>query len=123
MKTILVIEDEPLLRKALAEKFTNNSYTVLEAADGEEGLSTALQKHPDLILLDIEMPKMDGLTMMKKLREDPWGKDAPIIILTNSLADDLKIKVVVEDHPAYYLTKSDSSLEDILAKVNEVVEN
>jgi len=121
MKTVLAVEDDPLIRRALYEKLTNNAFTVLEAKDGEEGLAIALEKHPDIILLDIVMPKMDGITLLRKLRQDPWGKDAAVIILTNSLADDEKNALVLETHPAFYLVKSDSPIEDVLEKVKEVL--
>ena len=71
--TILIIEDEPPLRKALVHRLGMEDFTVLEAADGEIGLEMALQHKPDLILLDVVMPNMDGLTAIKKLRQDPWG--------------------------------------------------
>lgn len=56
-------------------------FHALGAKDGEEGLELALKEKPDLILLDVIMPKMDGMTMMKKLRKDNWGKKVPIILL------------------------------------------
>lgn len=90
-KKILVIEaveDNAPLRKALHDKFSLEGFSVIDAKDGEEGLTVAMSEHPDLILLDILMPKMDGLTMMKKLRQgDEWGKHVPIIVLTNHSAD------------------------------------
>jgi len=123
-KKILVIEeveDDASLRKVLHDKFVLEGFNVLEAKNGKEGLATALQEHPDLILLDIAMPKMDGLAMMKKLREtDEWGKNVPIILLTNLNADNDKIiKEITDNQPAYYLVKSDSSIEDLVEKIRE----
>src|SRR5260370_34454655 len=82
-KTILIIEDERPLRTALTDKLKRAGFATLEASDGEEGLRIALEKHPDLLLVDVIMPKMDGLTMLKELKEDEWGKQAKIIILSN----------------------------------------
>ena len=123
-KKILVIEaieDDASLRNLLHDKFTLEGFNVLEAKDGEEGLVTALREHPDLILLDIVMPKMDGLTMMKKLREaNEWGKNVPIILLTNLNADDDKINQAIADNePAYYLVKSNYTIEDLVEKIRE----
>ncbi|OHA24840.1 MAG: hypothetical protein A3D52_02590 [Candidatus Taylorbacteria bacterium RIFCSPHIGHO2_02_FULL_44_36] len=123
-KKILVIEeveDEKSLRDVLHDKFVKEGFSVLEARDGEEGLATALRERPDIILLDIIMPKMDGLTMMKKLREgNEWGKKVPIILLTNLSADDDKIMAAItNDEPAYYLVKSNYTIEDLVEKIRE----
>lgn len=123
-KKILVIEaveDDSSLRNVLHEKFTVEGFSVLDAKDGEEGLAIALREHPDLILLDIVLPKMDGITMMKKLRQDgEWGKNVPIILLTNLSADDEKINQAVTDNePAYYLVKSNWKINDLVEKVRE----
>ena len=123
-KKILVIEaveDDKPLRDVLRDKFSLEGFSVLEAKDGEEGLAVALSEHPDLILLDILMPRMDGLTMMKKLRETgEWGKKVPIIILTNLSADDDKInQIIVENQPVYYIIKSNYTMEDLVGKIRE----
>lgn len=123
-KKILVIEeveDDKSLRNVLHDKFALEGFSVLEAKDGEEGLTTALREHPDLILLDIVMPKMDGLTMLKKLRQtNEWGKKVPIILLTNLSADDDKINQAITDNePAYYLVKSNYTIEDLVEKIRE----
>lgn len=120
-KKILIVEDELDLRKALVDELTLSGFVVLEAKNGKEGLACALKEHPDLILLDIVMPEMDGMAMMKKLREDVWGETAPIIMLTNLSANDKIIQGVVENEPLYYLVKSDWKIGDVIAKVEEVV--
>jgi OmpR family response regulator RpaB len=118
---ILIVEDDDSLRRVLCDKFTLEGGNILEAKDGEEGLEIALREHPDIILLDIVMPKMDGLTMMKKLREtNDWGKVVPIIMLTNLGADDEKINwAIAQNEPAYYLVKSNYSISDLVDKVKE----
>src|SRR3989304_617137 len=82
-KNLLIIEDEMPLLKIMMEEFSNSNIKVMGAPNGKEGLELALSKHPDLIVLDLLMPKMNGITMLKKLREDEWGKNASVIILTN----------------------------------------
>lgn len=108
-------------RKALVDKFTREGFQVVSARDGEEGLNTALKEKPDIILLDVVMPKMDGMTMLKKLRQqNEWGKSIPVIMLTNLSADDDKImKGITEDLPAYYLVKSNWAINDVVDKVKE----
>ena len=66
-KKILIVEDDNALAGILYDKFSQEAFGILEAKNGEEGLELALAKHPDLILLDIMMPKMDGMTMLKKI--------------------------------------------------------
>ncbi len=120
-KTILVVEDESSLRLALANKLMHAGYEVLQAQDGAEGLEMALRKQPSLILLDLEMPKMNGLAMLDSLREDAWGKTAKVIILTNSTPDDEVVSKVTIDQPSYYLIKNDFTLDQLLEKIAEVL--
>ncbi len=123
-KKLLVIEeveDETSLREVIRDKFSLEGFKVIEAKNGEEGLEMALREHPDLILLDILMPKMDGITMMKKLRTtNEWGKKVPIILLTNLSADDENInKAILENEPAYYLVKSNYTIDELVGKIRE----
>ena len=120
-KTILIVEDEAPQRKTLAEQFSDEGFRVLKAQNGREGLEIALREQPDIILLDIVMPIMDGMTMMKQLREkNTWGENVPIILLTNLSADDEeKMKAITRDQPAYYLVKSQWTLSDVVEKVKE----
>ena len=117
-KTILIIEDERSLREALRDKLTREGFSTLEAKNGEEGLDVALREHPELILLDIVMPVMDGMTMLKQLRENAWGKNVKIIILTN-LSDIEKIADSVKNEVYDYLVKTDWKLEDVVTKIRE----
>ena len=123
MKKVLVVEDDNALLNVLHDKLIAGGLTVLLARDGAEGLKTALRERPDVILLDLRMPKMDGMTMMHKLREDEWGNKASIIILTNLYANDERLTGVVANQPSYYLIKADTSLEKVLEKVRSVLES
>jgi DNA-binding response OmpR family regulator len=122
-QTILIVEDELPLLKVYADRFSEEGFTVLKANNGQEGLEVAIKEKPDLILLDILMPIMDGLTMMQKLRENStWGKTVPIILLTNLSADEKRIqKIVTENKPTYYLVKLDWSLSAIIEKAKMAV--
>ncbi len=117
-KKILIIEDEALMLRSLSDKFREEGFSVLEANDGANGLDSALANHPDIILLDIIMPKMDGLTVLGKLRQDEWGKEVPVIILTN-LSDSDKVAEAMKNRAYDFLVKADWKLEDIVRKVKE----
>ncbi|OGG20713.1 hypothetical protein A3D03_05500 [Candidatus Gottesmanbacteria bacterium RIFCSPHIGHO2_02_FULL_40_13] len=118
MKKILIVEDEPALLSALLEKFRQEGFAAIGAKDGQEGLDTALREHPDLILLDIIMPVMDGMTMLYELRKDNWGRNVPVILLTN-LSEAESVAESLSQGVYDYLVKSDWKLEDIVKKVRE----
>lgn len=119
-KKILIVEDESSLRNALRDKFIHEGFATLEAKNGEEGLKAALGGQPDLILLDIILPKMDGIAMLKKLRQDAWGKDAKVIMLTN-LSDNEKVAEAIAQGTHDYLVKSAWKIEDVVVKVREML--
>ncbi|HSX09184.1 MAG TPA: response regulator [Candidatus Saccharimonadales bacterium] len=121
-KKVLVIEDEAPMRDAIGDTLAQHGFTVLRCDNGKDGLDTALREHPDLLLLDIFMPKMDGLTMLETIRNDAWGHDVPVIILTNLNPDaDKTIKTILDHKPAFYLIKSNVTLEAIVSKIKEVL--
>lgn len=122
MSKILIVEDETPLRTALVDTLLNEGYEVLEAKDGQEGLGAALENKPDILLLDLLMPKMSGLEVMEKLRADAWGKKVPIIVLTNRVPDDKIMGDVIKYEPAFYLVKATLNLDDVVAKVKATLE-
>lgn len=118
-KTVLIVEDDIALRKVLVDKLTDESFSVLEAADGEQGLAVIHEQHPDLILLDIFMPRMDGITMLSKLRsQDAWGRHVPVLVLTNS-TDAQTIAKISSFEGTDFLIKSEWSLEALVARIRE----
>jgi len=119
-KVLLIVEDDLALAKALVGKFSSENFDLLEAKNGQEGLEMTLSKKPDLILLDIVMPRMDGISMLKELRQDDWGKDVPVIILSN-LADAQNKPEIIQENVVDYLIKTDWSLEDIVKKVKDTL--
>lgn len=122
MNKVLIVEDDSIILGMYEKLLTNHGYDVKTATNGELGLKLALEEHPDILLLDIRMPKMDGITMMHTLRKDEWGKQASIIILTNFDANDERLAAVVNDQPAYYLVKSDNQPQQVLEKIKEVLD-
>ncbi len=118
MKRILVVDDEPLVTKALVDKLNAENFIVDSAANGEEALTKVSQIKPDLILLDIIMPKLDGISVLRKLKDSPETNNIPVIILSN-LYDDKKIEELLKNNNTEYLIKVDHSLNDIIGRVKE----
>lgn len=119
-KKILVVEDDNSLRKAIVEKLTFNGFNAVGAEDGEKGLELSLSWKPDLVLLDLLLPKMDGMTVLKGLRAN-LGKELPVIILTNVDPDDKMINDVIEYQPSYYFVKSNIELDNLVAHIRETL--
>jgi DNA-binding response OmpR family regulator len=119
-KRILIIEDEAPLVTLLKETFQEEGYAVYTAQSGKEGLSLAYRLHPDLILLDILIPMMDGLALLRRLRNDryKWGKYVPVIILSN-LSNPETIAEGTKHGVEDYLVKAEWTLEDLVRKVKE----
>lgn len=123
-KKILVVEDEPDLLEALKTAMSvAGGFEVVSATDGEEALEVAMAEKPDLILLDLGLPKLDGRQVLSKLREDSdWGSKVPVSILTAQ--SDLSIvseSMEIGGTNTNYLTKTDWSLEKLVGHVNEVL--
>ncbi|KKQ92476.1 MAG: Response regulator receiver domain protein [Candidatus Woesebacteria bacterium GW2011_GWA2_40_7] len=118
MKKILIVEDEPSFLNLLHKELTSKGYTVVDAKDGKEGYDTAMLVKPDLILLDILMPGVDGLTMLELLRKNRDGRDK-VIILTNLELDNNVMKRALDAKPLYYFVKSDISLSALIQKIDE----
>ncbi len=121
MKKILVVEDELAYLKLLNSQLTEKGYTVIEAVDGKKGLEKAKSENPDLILLDVRMPVMDGMAMLNLLRKEEVGKKTKVIMLTNLEPDDKIIGGVVGDQPSYYFVKSDIQFNELLEKIKELL--
>ena len=118
-KKILIVEDEDGLRDIIASELEKEGISVLHARDGQEGLELAFQEQPDLILLDVLMPNVDGLTMLEKLRQNRWGKNAKVIILTNAENDVEKVAKALNNDVFEYLVKSRWSLDAVIDRVKE----
>ena len=119
-KKILLIEDEEMLANMYQVKFENEGYTLIKARDGEQGLEMAQKEKPDFILLDVIMPKMDGFTVLKKLKEDAATKNIPVLLLTN-LGQDEDVKKGKELGAVGYLVKANITPSEVVLKVKEVM--
>lgn len=103
-KTILVVDDDKLIRSGLTALLRAENYTVLEAANGKEGLEAALKDHPDLIITDVRMPELEGTAMVEQLRTDEWGKSVPVFILSNDESA-LSVNAALQSGVTTYLDK------------------
>lgn len=117
MKKILIVEDELPYLKLLNDQLTQIGYKIFEAKDGKEAMEIAKVKTPDLILLDIRMPTMDGLSMLDELRKTVWGKSVKVIILTNIEPNDRILQKVIKDKPDLYLIKSDTPFSELISQI------
>ncbi len=119
-KTILFIEDESALQKTFGDLLRQEGYEMISALDGEIGLRLAKLKKPDLILLDLILPKMHGFEVLKKLKEDKETKDIPIIILTNleGIGD---VEKAINLGATTYLVKAHYSLEEVVEKIKKAL--
>jgi len=120
MKKILFIEDEFTLQKSMGEFLEKAGFKIIQALDGEIGLNLAEKEKPDLILLDLILPKISGFEVLKRLKENKETKDIPVIILTN-LEESTDVGKSLELGATTYLVKSDQSLDDVLERIKETL--
>lgn len=119
---VLIIDDYSDLREALAEQMAQEGIEPLKAEDGLQGLEIARKEQPNLILLDIMMPNMDGIEVLKALRDDELSKDTPVLILTNVNEMDLVKRIPADLNVDDYIIKTDASLVNIVQRVKEKLE-
>ena len=119
-KTILFIEDESALQKTFGEILKQEGYEMIPALDGEVGLRLAKDKKPDLILLDLILPRIHGFEVLKKLKEDKETKEIPIIILTN-LEGISDVDKAIELGATTYLVKAQYTLEEVVEKIKKAL--
>lgn len=119
---ILIVEDEPDLLEMYRLYFGQAGYEIIEATDGQIGVDLIKQKNPDLILLDILLPKIDGWQILKELKENPDTKKIPIIVFSNlAQADEIQkgLKLGADD----YVIKSNSTPKELLERIQNLLNN
>jgi len=119
-KLILFIEDEPTLQKTLGRALEQEGYEVQSALDGQSGLALVKRIKPNLILLDLILPKMDGFAVLKELKKDPDVKEIPVIVLTN-LESPQDIEKALSEGATNYLVKANYELNDVVKKIKELL--
>ena len=120
MKSILIVEDEAALQKTLGDTLSREGFEVLAALDGEAGLRLAQEKTPDLILLDLVLPKINGFEVLGKLKEDSKTQDIPVIVLTN-LEEMEDIQKVIDLGASSYLVKANYKLEEVVERIKKIL--
>lgn len=120
MAKILIVEDDPLIVRLYEKAFTFEKYEVETALNGQEGLAKVKSGKPTLILLDIMMPKMNGLEVLENLKKDPKTKSIPVVILTN-LADQHDAEVALSKGAVKYIVKSEHEPKEVVDIVKGVL--
>lgn len=119
-KKILFVEDDTSLQKTFGTILKDKGYEVISAFDGETGLKMTKEERPDLILLDLILPKIHGFEVLKKLKEEKETQEIPIIVLTN-LEDTENVGKALELGATTYLFKTQYGLEEVLEKIKKVL--
>jgi CheY-like chemotaxis protein len=120
-KKIVIVEDEQLLVNALAGKLQREGYEVFTASNGQEGLSVIEAHKPDVIILDLMMPVMDGKTMLKHLRDLPGFGEIPVIVLTNAGTADNMRETQRYANAKCFLIKTNIDMQGIISRVKSLV--
>ena len=115
-KKILIIEDDTSLLKVLRERLGQEGFTVETESNGLDGLVAALEKKPDMILLDVMIPELDGLRLLKKLRDTAHGQTVKVLLLT-ALSDTNTMDELIKLGANDYMVKGNWTLQDIVANV------
>ncbi|MDP3965754.1 MAG: response regulator [bacterium] len=119
-KKILIIEDDLGLARILSDILTKEQFAVSIAKDGEEGLEKAFRESPDLIFLDIQLPRMRGTVFLEQLRKDKRGTKIPVIVLSN-LDDIDTVSKTLEGNVMHFFVKADMNLSDLVNKTKELL--
>ena len=115
---VILIEDEEMLSNMYEAKFIKEGFDIKKALDGETGLKLIQEENPDLVLLDIIMPKLDGFSVLRKIKEDQKNKNIPVILLTN-LGQDEDVKKGNSLGASGYLVKANMTPSQVVDKVKE----
>ncbi len=119
-KKIEIVEDDPFLKEMMSKKLTAAKYTVVPAADGKEGIKKAKEEQPDLILLDLILPGIDGYQVLEKLKADKETSKIPVVIISN-LGQKEEVDKGLDLGAADFLVKAHFTPDDIIDKVKEVL--
>ena len=120
MIKIAIIEDDSAIHQMYRMKFESEGFDVQLASDGRAGVELVKKFKPDLVLLDLQMPEVDGLTALKEIRTHDWGREIPVIILTN-LGEEESPKEIKQYSISGYIVKADLTPRQVVARVKEVL--
>lgn len=119
-KKVLIVDDDAFLSGIYATKLELENFAVVSASDGEEGVKVALKEKPDIILMDVLMPKLDGFEALKRIKADPETKDIPVIMLTN-LGQKEDVEKGLQEGAADYLIKAHFVPAEAVEKIKAVL--
>ena len=120
-KTILIVEDNKILRELIVSKLTKENYNVFEAIDGEEGIKKIKEKNPDLILLDLLLPGIDGFEVLSQIKNDPKLSSISVIILSN-LGQKEEVEKGLKMGATDYMIKASFTPKEIIDKIKATLE-
>ena len=120
-RRILLVEDDRHLRRACAESLRQSGFTVIAAADGDEGLRAAGKEAPDLILLDVLLPRLSGLAVLREIKADPTTREIPVLVISNS-SKPQDIAELMRLGAVDFLVKSNLSLVELTGRVVRLLE-
>jgi two-component system sensor histidine kinase ChiS len=120
-RTILIVEDEPVFRLIYRGVFEHGGYKVVEAVDGEAGWEAAVEHKPDLVLLDLILPKLSGYEVLQRIRRQEGIKDTPVVIFS-IMGAEKDIQKALDLGANYYRVKGSNSPKDILTEINSIFE-
>lgn len=118
---VLLVDDDPLIIRMYEYRLKHDGYEVLLAFDGEKAIAEAKLNHPNIILLDLLMPKMNGVETLKFLKKEPDTKNIPVIILTNLGDDPSYINLTKGMGASGYLVKAEVSLKELTKRVEDII--
>jgi len=121
MKKILIVEDDKFLRELVVTSLTKKNYIVLEALDGEEGIKKTKEEKPDLVLLDLVLPGMDGFEVLTQIKSDPAVSSIPVIIFSN-LGQKEDVEKGLALGASGYLVKAHFVLSEVVAKIKQLLD-
>ena len=119
-KKILLIEDDEFLRKVISRKLSEESYVLVKASRGEEGIRIMKEEKPDLVLLDLILPEMNGFDLLARIKQDPVLAKIPVIVLSN-LGGEEDVKRALKMGAADYLIKAHFTLGEVIKRVEAVL--
>jgi DNA-binding response OmpR family regulator len=119
---ILIIEDDPYVQRMYQRMFGFQKYRTEMVSNGEEGLKAIKKEKPDLILLDIILPKMNGLEVLKKIKKDPKNKDIPVLMLTN-VGETETVEEAAKLGAESYMIKADFSPAEVIKQVRKYLKS
>lgn len=118
MAKILIIEDDKFLRDLLSRKLQEEKFEIVTAIDGEEGIKKTNEEKPDMVLLDLILPSINGFEVLKKVKENPKTSAIPVIILSN-LGQREDVERALNGGAKDYLIKANFTLDEILEKIKK----